>query len=153
MFNIKSSSSQFVSFPAGSACKQGGKTAMVGKGQLFLSLFSTQGCLQTVHIVQSHQSHSPRRPVQEWLLKCERSSPSAPRSPSGHPLLPCPCCTGQSPVPRGNSTFLGLQHPAQGGCTNHGFSFAGVLPPLCWCWYQITTGNSCFFGTAKLEAN
>lgn len=48
LFNIKSSSSQFVSFPAGSTCKRGGNTAMVGKQQLFQGLFSTQGSLWTV---------------------------------------------------------------------------------------------------------
>lgn len=85
----------------------GWKRAVIPKSFLYTRMFTDSTC----STVQSHWSHSPSCPGQEWLLKCERSSPRAPRSPSGHPELPCPCCTDQS--------------PAQGGCTNHDFFICG----------------------------
>lgn len=93
MFDIKRSSSQFVSFPAGSTCKRRGNTAAVGKLQLFQCLFSTRGNTGSKFIVLcSYPKLFQRFPLKEWLLKCKpkRSIPSARRSYTGYTVLPSP---------------------------------------------------------------
>lgn len=62
----------------------GWKRAVIPRSFLHTRKFTDSTC----STVQSHTSCSPHLPVQEWLLKCERSRLGALRSLSGHPVLP-----------------------------------------------------------------